>query len=72
MIIETTLNNNLIMHKSDNNVMLLQVETNKKYASAIDTLPCKYTYIETEEPIPAPPDIHISDKEFFDIIKEVL
>lgn len=72
MIIETLLKNNLIMHKSDSGVLLLQVETNKKYASAIDTIPCRYTYIETEEPIPAPPDKRISEKEFFKIIQEVL
>ena len=72
MIIETILNNNLIMHKSDGGVMLLQVETNKKYTLAIDTIPCRYTYVETEEPIPAPQDRQISDKEFFSIIKEVL
>ena len=36
---------------SDTKHYILQVETNIKYNEAYDTIPCKYTYTETEETI---------------------
>lgn len=39
----------LIKHYSDQGFMLLQVETGAKYSDPIDTVPCKYTYEETDE-----------------------
>ncbi len=36
---------------SDKNVMLLQKETGKIYVDAVDVIPCKYTYEETDIPI---------------------
>lgn len=44
--------NNLVKHCSDDNKMLLQVETGVKYAEAVDVYPCRYTYEETGEDIP--------------------
>lgn len=41
----------LIRHYSDNGVKLLQVETGIMYDEAIDIVPCKYTYEETNEPV---------------------
>lgn len=41
----------LIRHYSDNGVKLKQVETGILYDEAIDIVPCKYTYEETDEPI---------------------
>ena len=41
----------LIKHYSDQNVLLLQVETGLKYSDPIDAVPCRYTYEETDEPI---------------------
>lgn len=41
-----------IRHYSDNAVMIRQVETGNLYEDAVDTVPCRYTYEETEEPIP--------------------
>lgn len=41
----------LIRHYSDKSVKLKQVETGIVYDDAIDLIPCKYTYEETEEPI---------------------
>ena len=38
----------LIKHKSDSNKYIRQVETGVEYASAVDTIPCRYTYEETE------------------------
>ena len=53
MIIETLLNEDTVMHKSDRNVMLLQMETGIRYSEPIDVYPCPYTYEETDEPVDA-------------------
>ena len=42
----------LIKHKSDSNKYIRQVETGIEYASAVDVIPCRYTYEETEKEIP--------------------
>lgn len=39
----------LIKHYSDAGYMLVQVETGIKYADPVDVVPCRYTYVETEE-----------------------
>jgi hypothetical protein len=41
----------LIKHKSDNNKYIKQVETGIEYASAVDEIPCRYTYVETDRDI---------------------
>lgn len=41
---------NLVKHYSDENKLILQVETGVKYAEAVDVYPCRYTYEETDEP----------------------
>ena len=41
----------LIKHESDRGVYIRQVETGREYSSAVDVLPCRYTYEETEQPI---------------------
>ena len=41
----------LIKHYSDAGVLMLQVETGIKYAEAVDVVPCRYTYVETDEKI---------------------
>ena len=33
---------------------LIQVETGYEFIDAVDTVPCRYTYIEKEEPRPEP------------------
>jgi hypothetical protein len=43
-------NGTLIRHYSDSGMKLLQVETGIMYDDAIDVVPCKYTYEETNEP----------------------
>lgn len=52
MIIEEILNEKLVRHYSDENKMILQVETGIEYAEAVDVIPCRYTYVETETVIP--------------------
>lgn len=41
----------LIAHESDCGKMIRQVETGVEYSSAVDVMPCKYTYEETEKDI---------------------
>ena len=40
-----------IRHYSDSGKTLLQIETGIEYDEAIDVVPCKYTYNETENAI---------------------
>lgn len=63
-------NGTLIRHYSDQGFLLLQVETSIKYTDAIDEVPCRYTYKETNE-YPED-DINISSEEFLTMLKEVL
>ena len=42
---------NLEKRYSDEGKLILQVETGQKYDAAIDVIPCRYTYAETDEPI---------------------
>ena len=57
MIIETypyvdengTEHRELIKHESNREKMIMQVETGIEYYDAVDTYPCRYTYIETEK-----------------------
>ncbi len=44
-------NGALIRHYSDESKMLLQVETGLEYAEAVDVVPCRYTYKETDKAI---------------------
>lgn len=39
-------NNDLIRHYSDDNRTVIQVETGNEYGEAIDSYPCRYTYVE--------------------------
>ena len=41
----------LIKHDSDAGKYIRQVETGREYSSAVDVIPCKYTYEETEREI---------------------
>lgn len=52
----------LYITKSDNNKMILQVETGIEYSEAIDVFPVRYTYVETDK------DIELSEEEQGEII----
>ena len=41
----------LIKHESDSGKMIRQKETGREYSSAVDVVPCRYTYEETDTPI---------------------
>jgi len=43
---------NLIRTYSDNNKMILQVETGDEYEDAVDIYPTQFTYTETDKDIP--------------------
>lgn len=48
----TTINGTEFLHTySDSGMMLLQTETGTLYGDAIDIIPCRYTYTETEQPV---------------------
>ena len=51
MIVQDFINDLLFTH-SDSNFYIIQNETGQKYEDAWDTLPCEYTYSESEELIP--------------------
>ena len=48
MIVEEKLSQQLVRHYSDQGVKIMQVETGLVYDEAIDTIPCRYTYMETD------------------------
>lgn len=53
MIVEEVLNERLVRRYSDKGVKLKQVQTGLFYDEAVDLIPCKYTYEETDEKIAA-------------------
>ena len=51
MIVEEKLSEQLVRRYSDKGMKLKQVETGTLYDEAIDLLPCRFTYRETDEMI---------------------
>ena len=52
MILTELLDNGTrIRHYSDQNLMIEQIETGTLYEDAVDYVPCKYTYKETQKQI---------------------
>lgn len=66
-MIQTEMIGERILHYSDQNMKIRQVETGKLYEDAIDVMPCQYTYEETEIPIPVDEE-EIDDNEALNII----
>lgn len=57
MIIEEFVDDNTrVRHYSDENYMIKQIETGNLYEDAVDVIPCKYTYEETDIPIEPEPE----------------
>jgi hypothetical protein len=44
-------NGKLIRYYSDINMYIIQNETQIEYVEAVDVVPCRYTYTETDKPI---------------------
>ena len=55
----------VVRHYSDQNVMIRQIETGTLWVDAVDSIPCRFTYEETETPIP---DDELSDDETLNIL----
>ena len=51
MVVEEELNEQFVRHYSDKGMKLKQVETGIVYDEAVDLIPCKYTYEETDKMI---------------------
>lgn len=66
MTILTEMVNERIRHYSDQNMHILQVETGILYEDAVDVLPCRYTYEETDIPIES--DVYIEAQEALNIL----
>lgn len=49
--VEYLKNGELVRHYSDESMMILQTETGIEYEEAVDVVPCRYTYEETDKPI---------------------
>ena len=64
-MILTEMINGRIRHYSDEGKRIRQIETGAVYDDALDVMPCRYTYEETDELIP---DEDIDDSEALRII----
>lgn len=51
MLIEEMLEDGRIRHYSDQDMHIRQLETDILYEDAVDVVPCRYTYEETDIPI---------------------
>lgn len=69
MIRSEMLSENLIRHYSDVRKKIKQVETDIIYDEAIDVMPCRYAYEETEIPID---EDDISSEELRKALEEIL
>lgn len=70
MIAEEYLSETRVRHYSDSGLMIRQNETGNVYEDAVDAVPCRYTYSETDEPVPS--EETIKDKaEAYDILTGV-
>lgn len=64
-VLEEQVSEMCIRHYSDQGLKLRQIETGILYDDAVDVIPCRYTYEESEEPIP---DYELTSDEALGII----
>ena len=57
MLIEELISPKRVHHYSDAGMMIRQIETDRLYADAVDRVPCRWTYEETDIPIPEPEEM---------------
>ena len=70
MICSEIIDNMVVRHYSDKDKMLRQIETDTLWVDAVDVLPCRFTYEETN--IPIEEEASIEDKaEAYDILMGV-
>lgn len=65
MIKTENIGETLVKTYSDSNLMIKQIETGNIYSEAIDVIPCKYNYEETDVSIP---DEELTAEEALNII----
>ena len=70
MIVEQIINEEIVLHYSDQEMKIRQIETGYLFNEAGDSIPCPYTYEETDIPLdPAPiEEEEIDIEEAFGII----
>ena len=51
MIVKEKVSERLVRHYSDEGFYIKQIETGIEYSEAVDVVPCKYTYEETDKPL---------------------
>ena len=56
IIVELVDNDTRERRYSDQKMKLRQIETQVLYDDAVDVIPCKYTYEETDEPVDPEPE----------------
>lgn len=64
MIVEEILSEALVRHYSDTGMKIRQEETGAVYDDAVDAIPCRYIYTETDIPV----DDDTSAEEILNII----
>ena len=71
MIITEVISPRRELRYSDKNLKIRQIETGNLYDSAEDNIPCRYTYEETDIPIPEEPATVEDKAEAYDILMGV-
>ena len=68
----TTRKDGVVLNRtfSDAGFYIVQNETGIKYSEAVDVMPCKYTYTETDEPIPAETD-EATEQDYLNALNEL-
>lgn len=69
MIVEQNISDALVRHYSDARVMIRQIETGVLYSDAVDVVPCRYTYQETDTPVEQTPET--TEAEYLGYLKEL-
>ena len=68
IIAENELDGISVRHYSDANVMIRQIETGTLWPDAVDVLPCRFTYEETDISIPDSEPSFEDKAEAYDIL----
>lgn len=53
---------NLIKHYSDEGKYIIQLQTGIEYAEAVDVVPCRYTYVESDRSIEESESEEVADE----------
>lgn len=69
MVIEQKISDTIVRHYSDAGMMILQVETGNLYSDAMDVVPCRYTYTETDTMVEQTPET--IEVEYLDYLKQL-